>query len=645
MKRKQSTSFFIRAKVDDSTIVESASGNTFEVVFATETPVFRRGWDENFNEILVVSTDSMRASRLDSGSVPLLNNHDQSEGIDGQMGRTIEWSIKNNEARAKILFSTRPEFAGVWSDIKAGVLRSISTGYNVYKYIRESVAEGEVPNYRAIDWEPLEISLSPVPADFMSGVRSDENSSHEIEIENFETRSNMTQGKTGAESEVIETRTAQPPAGAAPVNEAEIASKAVKAERQRSLDIQTAVRNASLAESVATDLIERGVTVDAARAEIIDKLAENTAANIRTASVAANVSVDESEKTVEAISVALLHRAIPGSVTLKDEAHDYKHMSMIEIARNRLESKGDKAGRYSPSEVVKRALSTTDFPNILTSVTDRSIRRTYDAIVPEWRQIARQVTAKDFRETNGLAVDQNFSFEEIAEGGEYKNQLIMVDDTAKIKLKTYGKKVTITRQAIINDDLSVFDRLPAAIAYGAADFQAAKVWALITGNAKTPDGKAIFHVDHTNLASGGGNVGAPTEALLSKARTSMYRLKTPAGKLMPIMPKFFIVPMELMTTAEKLMASVLSTATADVNTFAGKLQILSSPYLTNAVEWYLAGDVARAEGLVYAYLQGEEGLHIEKQIDFDNDCVVTKARIDFDCASWDYRNWYKNPGA
>jgi hypothetical protein len=205
--------------------------------------------------------------------------------------------------------------------------------------------------------------------------------------------------------------------------------------------------------------------------------------------------------------------------------------------------------------------------------------------------------------------------------------------------------IKITRQAIINDDLSVFEKLPAAIAYGAADFQASKVWGLITGNKKTPDGKTIFHADHANLASGGGNVGAPSEALLSKARTAMWRQTTPTGKPLPIAPKFLVVPIELLTTAEKIMQSLLSSAAMDTNTMKGKFEIMTSPYLTSAVEWYLAGDTSRLEGLVYSYLEGEEGLFIDKEISFNDDTVTTKARIDFDCSAWDYRGWYKNPGA
>jgi hypothetical protein len=125
----------------------------------------------------------------------------------------------------------------------------------------------------------------------------------------------------------------------------------------------------------------------------------------------------------------------------------------------------------------------------------------------------------------------------------------------------------------------------------------------------------------------------------------MYRMKSPAGENMPVLPKYLVVPVELLVTAQKLMQSLIASAANDVNTMQGAFQILTNPRLTNSSEWYLAADPSQYEGLVYAYLEGEEGLYVDKEIDFNDDSVSTKARLDFDCAAWDYRGWYKNPGA
>lgn len=194
----------------------------------------------------------------------------------------------------------------------------------------------------------------------------------------------------------------------------------------------------------------------------------------------------------------------------------------------------------------------------------------------------------------------------------------------------------------MNDDLGVFTYLPRMIAQGAANFQADKVWGLITSNAQTPDNKAMFHTDHANLAAGADKA-APSGATLSKARAAMWRQTTLAGDMMPISPRYLIVPAELQTTAEQLMTSIMANSSSSVNVFASKYDIIVDPRLTDVNAWYLAADPELVQGIVYAYLQGE-GLHIENQVDFDNDTVVTKARLDFDANIWDYRGWYKNPG-
>lgn len=658
--QQQEESFYTRALVDVKTIVENETEKSFWVTFATENPVYRRGWEENFNEILSCIPAHIRASRLEESAVPLLDNHNRWEGVGGQLGIVIDHEFVLNLCRAKILFSTRGEFTGIWSDIKAGVIRSISCGYNVYKYIREVVSENTIPNYRAVDWEPLEISLAPVPADYKSRVRSSAAYvPHEIIIEDFlhvqNTRSNMTPG----EQPVIENVTA-PVVVAEPeirsvgpavvtstitLDENRIRSEGAAMERTRQSDIRKAVSAAKLGVSFADELVNSGVSVEAARAAIIDKLSEqDPTPAVRTGLTSVTVIGDERDNVRMAMSDALLHRAQPGSIKLEDKSSNYKHMDMLTMARHCLIASGDTGAlSYSPSEVVKRAIATTDYPNLLNSTVERTIRKTYEAYPATWKHIAKQTTAKDFREKTGIAVDGKVDFEEIAEGGEYKNSFIIMDDSAKIKLKTYGRKISITRQSIINDDLEVFQKLPKLISQGAANFQANKVWSLILNNAKTPDGIALFNsATHKNLAASGSVI---SEASLSAARVAMWRHKTPAGEPMPIAPKYLVVPMEQMTVAEKIMASILANATGDVNVFAGKLQIMTDPRITHATEWYLAGDPMENEGLVYAYLQGEEGLFIDKEISFADDCVTTKARLDFDAANWDYRNWYKNPGA
>lgn len=659
-----------RATIDTNTVNDKE--RTFEVVFASETPVYRRSYyDGDFFEILDCTTKSIRADRLNAGAVPLVDSH-ATYSIRSQYGTVVSWSVKNGECRATILFSSREESKGIWDDVKSGVLRSISVGYRVWKYEQTKKATPEQKaEYRAVDWEPMEISMVPVPADFKASVRAeDQQDFNEVEIitdnlkrtatmEGNETQTQQPGTNTPAQAPATETRaeqatptpqapvTATPQATAQAPTAVRTAEQILSDERARVAGINMAVRTANLEQSIADDLIARGVTMDQAREAVLNKMAELSQANGIRSNNAPVITggEDEAEKRRNAMVDGLLHRAAPGSVELKDQAHDYKHLSMVDMAKRCLSINGERnVDHLSKTEVVQRAIATTDFPNLLTTAVTRSLRKYYNTVVPEWKPFGRQENAPDFRQKTGIKIDNNVTFEELAEGGEYKEAKFLQDDKAVMQLKTYARKISITRKAIINDDLSVFARLPQMIALGAQQFQAKKVWGLISGNAKTPDNKAIFHADHKNLASSGAVL---SDDSLSAARTAMRRQKSPMGNELLIAPKFLIVPPELETKAQKLLTAIQATATGDVNIWAGRMQLVVVDYLSNTQEWYVAADpnAITADGLIYSYLEGEQGLFTETYTEKDTDNVVTKARLDFDATLWGWEGWYKNPGA
>jgi phage major head subunit gpT-like protein len=625
---------------------------TFDVVFATETPVYRRGWEESYNEILSCLKDHIRSARLDEGVVPLLDNHNRYEGVSKQYGIVQSWRIDNGECKATIQFSTREEFTGIWNDIKAGIIKSISVGYNVFKYVRELVGDGQTPNYRATDWEPLEISLAPVPADYKSSIRSEqENDLHEVEVINplsQNRNSNMFEDnkENGTQTAPVTTDNRAQGTITAPVTvDAEkIRKEAIEAERKRTTDIQDAVRSVGLEDEFARTLINGGNTIEEARTAIINKLAETqNTPGVRATGSAIVTGQDEADQVREAMSLAIQHRAEPGSVQLTERAQDFKGMKLVDMARHCLERSGEKnTFRYSTNEMVKRAISTTDYPELLTSTVSRQLRRFFSSTTSNWQFLGQRTTVSDFRAKTGLQVDGKVTFEKITEGGEYKATKILQDRKASISVDTYGRLVKITRQAIINDDLDVFSRIPKMFATGAAELQSEMFWSMITGNAKTPDGKTIFHADHNNIMQ----AGAISEATLNAAIIAMLKQKSPAGQRQRLRPKYLIVPVELELTAKKIMTAITANKTGDVNVFNGAFEIVSEILLSenSASRWYMAADPSSVEGLLYAYLDGEEGLYTESRTNFDDDTVETKARMEFGVAAWEHLGWLTNPG-
>jgi HK97 family phage major capsid protein/HK97 family phage prohead protease len=165
--------------------VTEENSRSVEVVFGTETEgVMRYDWsrDEVFVEVLDFSPSSVRMTRFEQGVVPVLDNHDRYGGVRSQLGKAENARLEDGRGLATIRFSNRTEVDGIVQDVRDGILTGISVGYRVNKYKRDGKTADGVPRRRAVDWEPLEISLAPVPADGESRVRATEQTEYHLAV-------------------------------------------------------------------------------------------------------------------------------------------------------------------------------------------------------------------------------------------------------------------------------------------------------------------------------------------------------------------------------------------------------------------------------------------------------------------------------
>src|ERR1035441_10037989 len=133
---------------------------TVEMTCSSELPVVR--WFGQ--EILDHSPESCDLSRMNSGAA-LLVNHD----TDDQVGVVESASLKDKRLRATVRFGKSARAEEVFQDVRDGIRKLVSIGYRVHKMVTESVEEG-VETLRAVNWEPYEVSLVPIPADNSVGV-------------------------------------------------------------------------------------------------------------------------------------------------------------------------------------------------------------------------------------------------------------------------------------------------------------------------------------------------------------------------------------------------------------------------------------------------------------------------------------------
>ena len=146
--------------------------NTIEIVWTTGAAVQRYDWDGSYTETLVVTPQAVRMGRL-NGGIPFLNAHSSWDLAD-IIGRTVPGSasVADGEGTCRVKLSEDPAKAGIVADIRAGVIADVSVGYIVHQMVRTEAQDGQCASCLVTDWEPIEISAVPIPADPDAKVRA-----------------------------------------------------------------------------------------------------------------------------------------------------------------------------------------------------------------------------------------------------------------------------------------------------------------------------------------------------------------------------------------------------------------------------------------------------------------------------------------
>ena len=602
------------------------------------------------------------------------------------------WIAREGEGfvgRAVVRFSDRDDVEPIWRDVRSGIIRNVSVGYSVRAY-EVSEEDGKVPLWRAVDWQPLELSAVPVGADGAAGFRANVATTpcrllRQIPVMDEEVSKMKTQTQEPSDTAVLERPregVTQPITDQGETEELQVATQIVadppaveralphpaprpqlltpspaldasanaehlvSQERSRIADIYDAARKLGIEQAIADDLVRRGVAIGEARATLIDAAASNDR-SVETRPHIAMGGRDEVEIRRTAVESALLHRFDPHRYELTAPAREWRGMSLIEMARAFLEVEGVRVRGLARDEIATRALHTTsDFPAILAGVTNRTLREAYDAAPRTFRPIARRATAADFKNIHRLQLGEAPQLEKVNEAGEFKRGTIG-EAKESYRIETYGKVVGITRQVLINDDLDAFTRVPSLFGTAAATLESDVVWGIITANPAMADSKSLFHAGHSNLAASGA---ALEVANLAKARTAMARQTGLDGKtVLNIRPAFLVVPTSLELAAEQLLAqNIVPAKPGDVVPASIRsLAVISEPRLdpaSGAVPWYLIANPAAIDTIEYAYLEGQDGVAIETRMGFDVDGIEIKARLDFGAKAIDWRGLFKNPG-
>lgn len=588
----------------------NAEDRTVEVCWSTGAKVKRYSWDEGYYmEELVIEPDAIRLDRFDAMS--LLDSHDNNS-MAARLGTVVPGSVRieKGKAFARIKFSKKQAADDVFCDLQDGHPVNISVGYKIHHYEKTEGADGQLPVLRAVDWEPLELSAVPIPADPGASSRSNPEDTP------------MT------DNAAVEPR--QP------------TQYAIRKERERVNELRALAHRAQMEDAELDAAIEGGVSVDTFRHRALEVMIarQEEAPTFPHRETPEYLGRRGENPDVRAAMVdALLVRTSAGHQP-KADAHEFIGLSLAEIARRCLESAGIRSnGMYAP-EVVRRALHTTsDFSHVISNVGQTVLAKSYQAAPNALKVLARPATVKDFRSKTTARLSGFADLEQVNEHGEYKRGTYE-EGAESYRVLKFGKVFGMSFELILADQLNAFADVARDLGASAARKEAELLAGLINSNPPMADGKGVFHADHKNLAGTGATL---SETTLSAARLAMMRQTGLAGELIDVVPKYLVVSPESQTDAEKLLATIQPATTADVNPFAGRLQLVVDRRLS-AAPWHLVADPDLVPSLEFAHIEGMEGPSFETREGFDVDGVETKVRLICGGGWIDHRGWFKNPG-
>lgn len=613
-----------------------AEERTVEAVLATE------GWIDGVmgSESLTITEAAVDLNA--ANPMPLHDDH--GPALPGKVGSRIgvveNVGVRGGQLTGRLRLSRNDGGSAALADISDGIITHVSIGYTII------AAEPTKKGLLITRWAPIEVSIPSVVAD----------------------RAAIIQRGTNMSSPDL------PTTPDLPIEETAEFQDGMRAERVRVAAIQHMFAPFPRAAELRARAMSEGWAGARAGQELLAYVGSQAAPTARGPDIVAGDT--DMEKFTRAASDAICVRsgivkdpgrtyaALPvdiidpvGAAKVRAE-NEFFGYSLRELAREYLRRSGDSL-RGDPKSIVGRALtrqgiighSTSDFANVLVDASNKALQMGYDEAPETYEPWTRVGTLPDFKTGHRPKLSTFSDLDVVPESGEFKYGTFS-DFKETIALVAYGKLFSITRTAIINDDLGAFTSTPRAMARAARRLVGDKVYAILSTNGLMSDGVALFATGHSNYVAAGSGA-APSVTTLNAAYTSMATQTDPASNILGnITPQFIIAPHALRGTVDALLASSLnpaegsSTAFTEANIWASRLTPIYDARIDadDAAKWYLAASPMAAETIEVAYLNGVQTPRLEQQEGFTVDGVIMKVAHDVGVAPMDWRYMYHNDG-
>ncbi len=628
---------FTRRAATRATSFDEAT-RTFSAVAATETPVRRTDYDGTYLEVLSLSPEAIRLDRLRDGVAPLLESH-RSGSTSDRIG--IVTDARNESGRLVVTarLSSREDVAPLVADFTGGTPPNVSIGYMVHASREERDAAGNRVIVRT-DWEPFEISLVAIPADPNTHVRNQRGYSMPEGSQDIETID-------GAETD-------RRPSNRSQSRQASGESRNLSALSAREMmDLCEMAQRHNMPSDFVRAQLDSNATVADFRAGVLDRVADRASAtriNPRTPAPG-----DDSFNNPEFVARTIgdvLYARMSGQAP-SGAAAELAGRSLLELGALNLETRGETVSWKNRNSVADAILqrsgagqhATSDFPVLLAGAGRRVLLDAYRAAESPLKSVARRRDVPDFRPVTVARLSEPPALKKVNEGGEVQYGS-RAESKETFRVETFGRIFSLSRNAIINDDLGAFSDVSSDWGRAAAETETnllIDLFGLNGGDGPLlDDGNPVYGTARGNKDAA---AGAPAEGTLSAARLAMRMTKGIDGKtIIGVTPRHIVVGADYETETEKLLTAIAATDVESANPFAGKFTLHVEPRLTGK-GWRIFADPAQQASLLVAYLQGGGGPEVDTQDGWDRLGVEFRAVLDFGCGFIDWRGTYLNPAA
>jgi cation transport regulator ChaB len=300
-------------------------------------------------------------------------------------------------------------------------------------------------------------------------------------------------------------------------------------------------------------------------------------------------------------------------------------------------------------------ITSATFSYILGNTLSRRLVKDYrGADFQENLLISSRKPVKDFRQQEAVMVGY---FGELStvdpETEDYQEIEGVTDEEATYSITTRGNLLTVTRKTVINDDMSLVQRLVRNLGRAARLTHAKYVWNFFKSNLTCSDGTAWFTSGHGNLGSNGLSFAYALAAYQALAKMTEKDSGERIGLLDdPAMKPVLVYPVDLMATAESIVNDDYYYTSNDLtdktrNPMKGKITGAQITLLTDANDWGLLLPPSVVDMVEMGYLNGRQEPEMfvadtpnSEQV-FVADKIRHKIRHEYAGTVIDYRSGYK----